>query len=96
MAELKERRIVTPLNSTFMLTSILGFLITVFYIPYMFDPVTQPKLYSGTIDFAFAFGLVFLLMFIASLISMNASLDVAPTKSEHLQIDEKRRIKIRF
>ncbi len=88
MAE--ENRIITPLSSTFMLTSIIGFLVSAFFIPTMFDPVTEAGLYYGSIDFAFAFGLIFVLMFIASLISMNASID----EMEHLHIDEKRRVKI--
>ncbi|MFT4297600.1 MAG: hypothetical protein ACMXX5_00225 [Candidatus Woesearchaeota archaeon] len=81
---LKEKRIVTPLSSSFMLTSILGFLTSVFFIPTL-DPVQFPN----RLDYAFAFGLVFILMFIASLISMSYSDDI-----EHLHIDEKRRIKI--
>ena len=81
MKSSEEVRIITPLNSTFMLISILGFLISAFYVP------TLDFAYAG--DFAFAFGLVFVLMFIASLISMT----YCPL-SDHLQIDEKRRIKI--
>ena len=77
----EENRIITPLSSSFMLTSIIGFLLSAFWVP------TLP--YESAVDFAFAFGLVFTLMFIASLISMTYS-----PFSEHLQIDEKRRIKI--
>lgn len=80
----KEKRIVTPLSSGFMLTSIVGFLVSAFFIPTM-DSVIFPN----RIDYAFAFGLVFVLMFIASLISMTYS-----PLSDHLHIDEKRRIKI--
>ena len=84
MVNPKEKRIVTPLSSGFMLTSIVGFLVSAFYIPTM-DPVIFPS----RIDYAFAFGLVFVLMFIASMISMTYS-----PLSDHLHIDEKRRIKI--
>jgi uncharacterized membrane protein (DUF485 family) len=80
----KENRIVTPLNSTFMLTSILGFLTSAFFIPTL-----DANIFPNRLDYSFAFSLVFLLMFIASLISMTYS-----PVSEHLQIDEKRRIKI--
>lgn len=88
MAE--EKRIITPLSSTFMLTSIIGFLVSAFYIPTMFDPIKEYGLYEGSISFAFAFGLIFVLMFVASLISMSASLE----DIDHLHIDEKRRVKI--
>ncbi|MCB9358669.1 hypothetical protein H6503_01935 [Candidatus Woesearchaeota archaeon] len=81
--ELEERRIVSPLSSSFMLTSIVGFLTSAFYLPTMVD------VWPSAIDYAFAFGLVFVLMFIASLISMTYS-----PLSDHLQIDEKRRIKL--
>lgn len=81
MKDAGEKRIVTPLNSTFMLTSIIGFLLSAFWVPTLGYPYAS--------DFAFAFGIVFVLMFIASLISMTYS-----PLSEHLQIDEKRRIKI--
>jgi hypothetical protein len=75
----KEKRIVTPLNSTFMLTSILGFLTSVFFIPTL-----DSLLFPNKIDYAFAFSLVFLLMFIASIISMTYS-----PYEEHLYIDSK-------
>lgn len=47
-----------PLNTTFFATSILGFLLSVFYI------------YPKNLPWGTAFGLVFALMFIASIISM--------------------------
>ena len=47
-----------PLNATFMLTAILGFLISVVYVRKI------------SMTWAFAFGFVFLLMIFASLISM--------------------------
>jgi len=47
-----------PLSSAFVLTSIFGFLISVFYIT------------NYSVKFGAAFALVFLLMFIASFISM--------------------------
>jgi len=84
MVDLKERRIVTPLSSTFMLTSIIGFLVSAFFVPTL-----DPELFPNALSYAVAFGIVFALMFIASLISMT----YAPV-SEHLQIDESRRIKI--
>ena len=49
---------VAPLNSAFMLTAILGFLISVLYVRKL------------SVTWAFAFGLVFFLMIIAALISM--------------------------
>lgn len=48
-----------PLNTAFFATSILGFLINAFYI------------YPNSISWGIAFGLVFALMFIASIISMR-------------------------
>lgn len=50
---------VAPLSSTFMLTAMVGFLISVIYIPKL------------SLDWAFAFSLIFLLMFISSMISMT-------------------------
>jgi hypothetical protein len=66
-----------------MLASILGFLTSAFYIPTLVD------IWPSAIDYAFAFGLVFVLMFIASIISMTYS-----PYTEYLQVDEKRRIKL--
>jgi len=63
----------TPLKGSFMLASILGFLVSVFYI------------YPKSNSFGFAFALVFLIMFIASMLSMTFS----DTGGE-LQIDTKR------
>jgi uncharacterized protein (DUF58 family) len=55
---------VAPLHASFMLLSILGLLISLFYI------------IKISLNFGLAFGLVFFLMFIASVISMiNASPD---------------------
>ena len=48
-----------PLNTAFFATSIIGFLISIFYI------------YPKTMTWGVAFGLVFALMFIASMISMK-------------------------
>jgi hypothetical protein len=50
---------VAPLKSSFMLASILGFIITIIYT----DQIGN--------DWAFAIGFVFALMFVASLISMR-------------------------
>ncbi len=49
---------IAPLNSAFLVTSIIGFLISVFYLPQ----------YSQT--WAFTFGFIFITMFVASMISM--------------------------
>jgi len=49
---------IAPLNTTFFLISIIGFLISIFFIPQ----------FSQT--WAFAFALLFFIMFIASIISM--------------------------
>ncbi|MFT4304274.1 MAG: hypothetical protein ACMXYG_06935 [Candidatus Woesearchaeota archaeon] len=85
---LTEKRIISPLNSSFMLTSMVGFLVTVFYLPTFIN--VFPEFETGIISFIFAFALIFVLMFIASLISMTYS-----PVSEHLQIDEKRKIKFK-
>lgn len=83
MDEKRElKRIVTPLNSTFMLTSIIGFIVSALYIPSMADK------FPSAPSFAFAFSIVFVAMFIASLISMTYS-----PITDGLHIDEKRRIK---
>jgi hypothetical protein len=83
MNEKKElRRIVTPLNSTFMLTSIIGFIVSAFYI----SSLTYK--FPDALSYSFAFSIVFITMFIASLISMSYS-----PITEGLHIDEKRRIK---
>ena len=49
---------IAPLSTTFFLASIIGFLVSVFYIPQ----------FSQT--WAFTFALIFFIMFIASIISM--------------------------
>lgn len=83
MKDEKElNRIVTPLNSTFMLTSIIGFIVSVFYIPSMSDK------FPSAISFSIAFSIIFITMFISSIISMTYS-----PITEGLHIDEKRRIK---
>ncbi|MEM4263295.1 MAG: hypothetical protein QW666_00160 [Candidatus Woesearchaeota archaeon] len=50
---------IAPLKTSFMLAGILGFMISVIYLP------------KYSLNFAFAFGLVFLLMIIAALFSMT-------------------------
>jgi len=55
-----------PLKSSFMLAGIIGFLISVIYIP------------KYSLNWAFAFGLVFLIMVVATLISMTHSRPVLP------------------
>jgi quinol-cytochrome oxidoreductase complex cytochrome b subunit len=62
---------VVPLSASFMLTSIVGFLVTVFFVyPYLNEKVGgSPWLNS----LAFAIMLFFVLMFIASIISMTYS-----------------------
>jgi len=74
---MKAKRIITPLSSTFMLTSIVGFMVSAFFVPSMSD---------GALPYGIAFSLVFILMFIASLISMNNAPAV-----DFLHIEEKRR-----
>ena len=49
---------IAPLKTSFLVTSMIGFLVSVLYIPQ----------FSKT--WAFAFGIVFTLMFVASMISM--------------------------
>ena len=55
-----------PLKSSFMLAGIIGFLISVIYLP------------KFSLNWAFAFGLVFLIMVIATLVSMTQSKPVLP------------------
>lgn len=55
-----------PLKSSFMLAGIVGFLISVIYVP------------KYSLNWAFAFGLVFLTMVIATLVSMTQSRPVLP------------------
>ena len=62
-----------PLSNVYMLTSMLGFIISAWFI----IPLSKP--------WGFALSLIFLLMFIASVISMTH----APVEAE-LQIDNKR------
>ena len=64
---------VAPLSNVFMMASMLGFIISAWFI----IPVSK--------SWGFASSLIFLLMFIASLISMSK----APSEAE-LQIDKKR------
>ena len=66
---MKELNIV-PLSSGFMLTSILGFILSAFYV------------YPQSIKWGFTFLLFFTLMFVASIISMT----YAPVGHEKLQI----------
>lgn len=49
---------VAPLNTSFMVAAMVGFLVSVLYVP------------KFSVNWAFAFGLVFVCMFVASLISM--------------------------
>ncbi|MBD3304551.1 hypothetical protein GF343_05385 [Candidatus Woesearchaeota archaeon] len=55
-----------PLKSSFMLAGIIGFLISVIYIP------------KYSLNWAFAFGLVFLIMIVATLVSMTQSRPILP------------------
>lgn len=50
---------IAPLKTSFMLAGIIGFLISVIYLP------------KYSLNWAFAFGLVFFLMIIAAMISMT-------------------------
>lgn len=56
--EYKMKPNIAPLNTSFFLTSMIGFLISIFFIP-QFSPT-----------WAFAFAILFFIMFIASIISM--------------------------
>ncbi|MCK4521934.1 MAG: hypothetical protein KAU20_05135 [Nanoarchaeota archaeon] len=62
-----------PLHGSFMLTAILGFLISVIWV------------YPKNRSYGFAFGLIFVLMFIASIISMT----YGPAGTE-LKMDKKK------
>ena len=55
----------TPLSGTFMITSILGFLIVTVYTAY--DRIALP--------WGFSFALIFVIMFIASVISITPRFD---------------------
>ena len=55
-----------PLKSSFMLAGIIGFLISVIYVP------------KYSLNWAFAFGLVFLIMVVETLVSMTQSKPVLP------------------
>lgn len=69
---------VAPLSSSFMLVSMLGFMIVIIYTGYGRIPL----------PWGFALGFVFALMFIASIISMT----FAPARLE-MEIDKRRKIK---
>lgn len=56
-----------PLKSSFMLTGIVGFLISVIYLP------------KYSLNWAFAFGLLFLIMVVATLVSMTKSQPILPS-----------------
>lgn len=60
---------IAPLRSSFMVTALLGFLISAFYIFDMKD--ATGKVYSWAPSLGFTFSLIFILMFIASIISMT-------------------------
>lgn len=62
-----------PLKSSFMLAGIIGFLISVIYLPRI------------SLNWAFAFGLVFFLMIIATLVSMTKSTPVLPLYTKRKQ-----------
>jgi formate hydrogenlyase subunit 3/multisubunit Na+/H+ antiporter MnhD subunit len=76
---------VAPLSAGFMLTSIVGFLLTVFYIYPSIESRFPDSQWSASL--AFALVLFFILMFIASIISMSlapidAEFDVKHKKSK--------------
>ena len=77
---------IAPLNGLFMITAILGFLISTIFIYDLRDHTGA--IYPWAPSIGFSFSLVFVLMFVASLISMTYA-DV----EEELQIDETRKIK---
>ena len=60
-----------PLNSSFLAVSIIGFFVSVIYVS------------DYSVNWAFAMGLVFVLMFIASIITMEkASIDMYPKQKK--------------
>ncbi|RJQ18146.1 hypothetical protein C4573_00295 [Candidatus Woesearchaeota archaeon] len=65
------------LSSGFMLTSMLGFLISVLYV------------YKMDESWGVAFSLIFILMFIASIISMTKAPVADETAYQHLAVHEK-------
>jgi len=69
---------ITPLSSSFMLASIVGFMISTKYV------------YQKSASFGFTFSLFFVLMFIASMISMT----LAPIEAEHdIKVENFRKVK---
>ena len=61
---------VAPLNTSFMVAAMVGFLVSVLYIP------------RFSLNWAFAFGLVFTCMFVASLISMVSGPETEQLRSK--------------
>lgn len=59
-----------PLPRTFMLFSILGFLIVTIF---TFNPFSERPLITIPLSWGFAFDLVFIMMFIASVLSITPS-----------------------
>lgn len=79
---MKESNIV-PLSSGFMLTSLVGFIISVFFIYQKEGQILGISFKS----WGFLFALFFVMMFIAAMLSMT----YAPVGHEKLVIDGKRR-----
>lgn len=76
MIIIQEQFKAAPLSSTFMIASIIGFIVSVFY-------VTQLS-----VKFGAAFSLVFLLMFLSSFISMSKAPLDDETVDKDLSIHE--------
>ena len=79
---------IAPLKGTFMIISILGFILSVLYL-YDFKDA-QGNIYPWAPTWGLTFAIIFAIMFIASVFSMT----YAPIEAE-LQIDEKRKSKKR-
>lgn len=79
MIKLHDKELnVAPLSGGYMITSIVGFLISVYIIP-------QSRIPNAT-AWSFAFVLFFTLMFVASMISMTYAPEDWPLKMERKKI----------
>lgn len=76
MIIIQEQFNAAPLSSTFVIASILGFIVSVFYVTRI------------SVKFGAAFSLVFLMMFLASFISMSKAPINDKTVDDDLSIHE--------
>ncbi len=81
-----------PLKGSFMITSIVGFIISVVFtfsgrfsgwFGAKIDPVTNQVLFDRGLAFGFVFTLIFVMMFIASVVSMTKAPLAAEESLDH-------------